>query len=148
MSDIEARKAFPKILARYMQEYGMNQSDVARRLNVSKQIVSDWLYGKKFPRVDKMQELARMFGVQVSDMYPNENFRIVLKETTRRPSLADSIVKATTVSPLVKESPLKLMKANDSQTRSMMKLWEVSTPETRSAVISVLKAANKTNQKE
>lgn len=147
MSDIEARKAFPKILARYMQEYGMNQSDVARRLNVSKQIVSDWLYGKKFPRVDKMQELARLFGVQMSDMYPNENFRVVLRETTRS-RFADSLVKATTVSPIVKESPLKLMKVNDSQTRSMMKLWEVSTPETRSAVISVLKAANKTNKKE
>ena len=147
MSDIEARKAFPKILARYMQEHGMNQSDVARRLNVSKQIVSDWLYGKKFPRVDKMQELARLFGVQMSDMYPNENFRVVLRETTRS-RFADSLVKATTVSPIVKESPLKLMKVNDSQTRSMMKLWEVSTPETRSAVISVLKAANKTNKKE
>ena len=147
MSDIEARKAFPKILARYMQEYGMNQSDVARRLNVSKQIVSDWLYGKKFPRVDKMQELARLFGVQMSDMYPNENFRVVLRETTRS-RFADSLVKATTVSPIVKESPLKLMKVNDSQTRSMMKLWEVSTPETRSAVISVLTAANKTNKKE
>ena len=40
MSDIEARKAFPKILARYMQEYGMNQSDVARRLNVSSRLVT------------------------------------------------------------------------------------------------------------
>ena len=147
MSDIEARKAFPKILARYMQEYGMNQSDVARRLNVSKQIVSDWLYGKKFPRVDKMQELARLFGVQMSDMYPNENFRVVLRETTRS-RFADSLVKATTVSPIVKESPLKLMKVNDSQTRSMMKLWEVSTPSTQDTVIEFMKAANKTNKKE
>ena len=146
MSDIEAREAFPRILTKYMQEYGMNQSDIARSVNVSKQIVSDWLRGKKFPRVDKMQELANLFGVAVSDMYPNEHFKIQVRGTTKR-TLADTMVKATVVSPIMKESPLKMVKVNDSQTRSMMKLWEVSSPETRNAVIGVLKAMNKPTKK-
>lgn len=146
MSDIEAREAFPRILAKYMQERGMNQSAVARSVNVSKQIVSDWLRGKKFPRVDKMQELANLFGVTVSDMYPNENFRIKVRGTTR-PTFMDTMVKASVVSPLMKEKSKEIVKVNDVQTKSMMKLWEVSTPETRSAVISVLKAMNKPTKK-
>ena len=147
MSDIEARKAFPRILNRYMTICGYNQSDIARRLNVSKQIVSDWLRGKKFPRVDKMQQLANLFGLQISDMYPSGNFQPNVIENTY-PHTTDPMMNAAVISPLVKESPFKTVKVNDSQTRSMMKLWEVSTPETRSAVIGVLKTLNKTTKKE
>ena len=47
----------------------MNQSDVAEKLHVSKQTISEWINGKKFPRVDRMQQLADLFGVLMSDMY-------------------------------------------------------------------------------
>lgn len=69
MPDSAARMAFPRILRMYMERNRMNQSDIADKLHVSKQTVSDWINGKKFPRVDKMQELADLFGVLMSDMY-------------------------------------------------------------------------------
>ena len=69
MPDSAARMAFPRILKMYMERNRMNQSDIADKLHVSKQTVSDWINGKKFPRVDKMQELADLFGVLMSDMY-------------------------------------------------------------------------------
>ena len=52
-----------------MDRNQMNQSDIAEKLHVSKQTVSEWINGKKFPRVDKMQQLADLFGVLMSDMY-------------------------------------------------------------------------------
>lgn len=74
MPNEEAREAFPKILTYYMNRDNISQSDISARLNVSKQIVSDWVSGKKFPRVDKMQRLADMFGVLLSDMYTYSKF--------------------------------------------------------------------------
>ena len=69
MPDIIARTVFPNILKKYMDRDGLSQVDVAKHLHVSKQTVSDWLRGKKFPRVDRMQALAELFGVLMSDMY-------------------------------------------------------------------------------
>lgn len=69
MPDIIARSTFPKILRKYMDRDGFSQVDIAKQLKVSKQTVSDWLLGKKFPRVDRMQALAELFGVMMSDMY-------------------------------------------------------------------------------
>ncbi len=155
MSDIEAREAFPKILAKYMKEHGMNQSDVARYVNVSKQIVSDWLHGKKFPRVDKMQALANLFGVSVSDMYPNENLRMQRKETTNpkmpyiklktyKRSMAQSMVRAVVNDPTKQEPYVKLIEKTkrDPQFSDMMKLWEVSSPQTKNSVIGFMKVMN------
>lgn len=80
MPDTEARESFPLILKSYMDQFGMNQTDIAKRLNVSKQTVSDWMNGKKFPRVDKMQQLADIFGVLLSDMYTPSQQKLIMKE--------------------------------------------------------------------
>lgn len=69
MPDSVARKAFPAILTRYMERDNLSQVDISKRLKVSKQTVSDWVSGKKFPRVDRMQQLANLFGVLMSEMY-------------------------------------------------------------------------------
>lgn len=69
MPDVIARTMFPVILKKYMNRDGLTQVDIAKYLHVSKQTVSDWLLGKKFPRVDRMQALADLFGVMMSDMY-------------------------------------------------------------------------------
>ena len=78
--DTEARMAFPGILKSYMDQFRFNQSDLARLLNVSKQTVSEWISGKKFPRVDKMQEIANLFGVYMSDMYTPSRHQTTTKE--------------------------------------------------------------------
>ena len=69
MPDAVARSVFPRILQSYMDSYNLSQVDIAKRLSVSKQTVSDWINGKKFPRVNKMQEIADLFGVSMSEMY-------------------------------------------------------------------------------
>lgn len=86
MPNEEAREAFPKILTYYMDRDNVSQSDISTRLDVSKQIVSDWVSGKKFPRVDKMQRLADMFGVLISDMYTYDK----LPSSGSNPSIRES----------------------------------------------------------
>ncbi len=154
MPDIEAREAFPKILAAYMEQHNMKQTDVARSVHVSKQIVSDWLRGKKFPRVNKMQELADLFGVLMSDMYTLPKTGVVLKVNDgKRSSFADAIVKAAVKMPdnIKLEGTKFVAEVNspkkDRQTNSMMKLWEVATPETKTAILGILKTMNRATKK-
>mgnify|MGYP002621407360 CR=1 FL=1 len=85
MPDSIARSSFPRILKRLMEHYGLSQMDIAEKLGVSKQTVSDWVNGKKFPRVDRMQQLSDLFDVLMSDLYsdkePDAWDRFVLKQT-------------------------------------------------------------------
>ena len=62
----KARKQFVQNLERYMKAKGVEQVDIVRNLNVSATTVSDWVNGKKYPRVDAMQELADYLGVTLS----------------------------------------------------------------------------------
>lgn len=154
MPDSEARYAFPQILKSYMEKNGYNQSDIAKYLHVSKQTVSEWVNGNKFPRVDKMQALADLFGVLMSDMYTPQKAGIELKVNGgRKISFMDAVVKTAVKVPgavgfkemtAADEIPSPIFK--DAQTKSMMKLWKVATPETKEAVISVLKAMNKSKK--
>lgn len=63
-----ARKAFQKNLNYYMELRGIEQSDIVNRLNITASTVSDWVNGKKYPRVDAMQRLADMLGVRMAQL--------------------------------------------------------------------------------
>lgn len=63
-----AREIFVKNLRYLMEAKGITQADICRELDVSSATVSDWCSGKKYPRVDKMQRLADLFGVLFSTL--------------------------------------------------------------------------------
>lgn len=62
------RVIFASNLTRYMNLRGIAQSDIVMELGVSASTVSDWVKGKKYPRVDAMQKLADYLGVLISDL--------------------------------------------------------------------------------
>jgi transcriptional regulator with XRE-family HTH domain len=47
---------------------GLNQADVAERIGVSAPSVSGWEKGRARPKHDRMEALAAILGVQVSDL--------------------------------------------------------------------------------
>jgi len=51
-----------------MDEGGMNASDVASSLGVSRTIVSDWLNGRKLPRPRYLLELGKLLGLRHSEL--------------------------------------------------------------------------------
>lgn len=63
-----AREIFVRNLRYLMDAKGITQADICRELDVSSATVSDWCSGKKYPRVDKMQRLADLFGVLFSTL--------------------------------------------------------------------------------
>jgi transcriptional regulator with XRE-family HTH domain len=55
-------------LRRYMELYGKSRNDISEALGISYFTVSDWVNGKKYPRMDKVEMLANYFGILKSDL--------------------------------------------------------------------------------
>ena len=49
-------------------EAGLTQQDIAKKLDLSKTAVGAWENGRAKPRLDKMNQLADLFGVPVSEL--------------------------------------------------------------------------------
>ena len=67
MSD-NAREIFIKNLRYIMDKKGITQADICRELKVPSATISNWCTGQRYPRIDKMQQLADMLGVRFSTL--------------------------------------------------------------------------------
>ena len=52
------------------QKGGLNQSDIAERLGVSRASVSKWFNGQSFPRPAELLKLGRLLGLQHDELVP------------------------------------------------------------------------------
>lgn len=64
---------FSKNLQRLMDKKQVSRKDIADYLGISYFTVSDWVNGKKYPRMDKVERLANYFGVLKSDLIEEPN---------------------------------------------------------------------------
>ncbi len=55
-------------VARRAQELGLSQSNIAEKLQVSRESVSRWFKSEKFPRPDKLLKLARLLDLGFDDL--------------------------------------------------------------------------------
>ena len=63
-----SKQVFSKNLRKYMEQAGKTQKEVADVVGVAAPTFNEWLSGKKFPRIDKIQKLADYFGILKSDL--------------------------------------------------------------------------------
>lgn len=59
---------FSENLKKLMSEKDVSRRDIADVLKISYFTVSDWVNGRKYPRMDKVEMLANYFGVLKSDL--------------------------------------------------------------------------------
>lgn len=69
---MDNKNVFASNLKRYMEVKGKTRNDISEALGISYFTVSDWVNGKKYPRMDKVEKLANYFGVQKSDLIENK----------------------------------------------------------------------------
>lgn len=62
------KNVFASNLKWYMEAKGKTRNDISAALGISYFTVSDWVNGKKYPRMDKVEMLANYFGIQKSDL--------------------------------------------------------------------------------
>ena len=72
MSDDDYKKLFSRNLNYYMEMSGKTQSDLINDLGYNKSAVSTWCNGTRLPRMDKVDALAKYFGISRSDLLENK----------------------------------------------------------------------------
>ena len=63
-----SKQIFSRNLQRYIAMSGKTQKELADSIGVSAPTFNEWVSGKKFPRIDKIQKLADYFGILKSDL--------------------------------------------------------------------------------
>lgn len=80
-----------KNLKKYILKSGKDRKRVAEDLGFPYSTLTDWINGKKYPRIDNVEKLAIYFNVSKSDLI--EDFEDIKKDNER---LAAIIVKLRT----------------------------------------------------
>lgn len=65
---MDNKNIFAYNLRKQMELNGKSRNDIAQALKISYFTVSDWVNGKKYPRMDKVEMLASYFGILKSDL--------------------------------------------------------------------------------
>ncbi len=68
MTSIGNKEVFAKNLARYVERSGKTQKELSELLGVATSTFNDWMKAKKYPRIDKIEMLANIFGCLKSDL--------------------------------------------------------------------------------
>lgn len=75
------KEIFSKNLKNHMATNGKDRKRIAADLNIAYSTLTDWVNGKKFPRIEKVEMLADYFGISKSDLI--EDFEEVKKDNDR-----------------------------------------------------------------
>lgn len=88
---LENKNALSINLKKYIAKSGKDRKGVAKDLELSYSTLTDWVNGKKYPRINNIEKLAAYFNVSKSDLI--EDFEDIKKDNDR---LASIIVKLRT----------------------------------------------------
>lgn len=68
MTSIGNKSIMAKNLNYYVNRSGKTQKELAEMVGVATSTFNDWMKGKKYPRIDKIEILANFFGILKSDL--------------------------------------------------------------------------------
>lgn len=63
-----SKDVMAKNLRKYMERSGKTQKEMSEIVGVSTATFSEWINGKKYPRIDKIEIMADYFGILKSDL--------------------------------------------------------------------------------
>jgi repressor LexA len=72
-TDLGNKEIFSRNLKRYIDKSGRTQKEIAEEIGVGQSTFSDWVKGRIYPRMDKVEKLANYFGIQKSDLVEDIN---------------------------------------------------------------------------
>lgn len=91
-SNLGNKKVFSENLEYYLNKHDMQKKELAQKIGVGQSTVTDWTKARAYPRMDKVQKMAEVFGIEMSDLVEIrgiESKTYVLKEAQK---IADDLV--------------------------------------------------------
>jgi repressor LexA len=80
---MDNKNIFATNLKKHMALNGKSRKDISEALGISYYTVTDWVKGKKYPRMDKVEMLAQYFGILKSELIEEKNSPDVEENTSR-----------------------------------------------------------------
>lgn len=68
MSNLVNKKTMSNNLKRYLRINKVSRTQLSENLGISYSTISDWVNGKSYPRIDKIEMMANYFGINKSDL--------------------------------------------------------------------------------
>ena len=112
------KEVLSKNLKKYIVKSGKDRTTIAEDLGFPYSTVTDWVNGKKYPRINNIEKLAVYFNVSKSDLI--EDFEDIKKDNDR---LASIIVKLRTNKELLNVVE-RLMSLDKSKLESLRRLLD------------------------
>lgn len=67
-NNVENKQIIARNILYYMEKAGKDRAEICRDLDIKYSTLAEWLNGKKYPRIDKIERLAKYFGIKKSDL--------------------------------------------------------------------------------
>jgi predicted transcriptional regulator len=80
---IENQRIMGDNIQRHLDEIGMDRKEFAKRMNFPYSSVTDWINGKSYPRIDKIEAMANFFGCDKADLVENMRANITIHPDER-----------------------------------------------------------------
>lgn len=74
------KEIFSKNLLYQLKKHGITQTDLASDLNYPQTTMSNWINGKSYPRIDRIQEMADYFNIYKSDLTEDKSNEVDLSK--------------------------------------------------------------------
>lgn len=87
-SSIGNKEIMAKNLKFYIERSGKSQKELAELVGVAASTFNDWVKGKKYPRIDKIEILSNYFGILKSDLIEDKE-----EMHKKNDTLSDIIIK-------------------------------------------------------
>lgn len=108
---MDDREIFSRNLNYYMKANGKTRNDLCQALDFNYYTVTDWVNGKKMPRMDKVTKLAEYFGIRRSDLIEDHKEKPTAADDGLSESVRTLIEFAKSVPEDKAEMILKVMKS-------------------------------------
>jgi len=112
------KNVLSKNLKKYIAKAGKDRGQIAEELGLSYSTLTDWVNGKKYPRIDNIEKLAAYFNVSKSELI--EDYEEIKKDND---ALATIIVKLRTNKELL-EVVEKLVSLDKAKLKSLSSLLD------------------------
>lgn len=92
MGSLGNKKVLAKNLSYYIDKSGKDRKELAKAWGFPYSTVTEWINGRKYPRIDKIEIMADYFGIQKSDLIEEKLDVLMTKEEQKN---SDAIVDIT-----------------------------------------------------
>lgn len=90
MSNIGNKAILSRNLKRYIEMSGKDRRELAEIWGFPYSTVSEWINGRKYPRIDRIEVMADYFGIQKSDLIEE---KLTEEKEMDNEALADLVVR-------------------------------------------------------